>query len=155
VVTFTNSTDFSIITGHKETIMTTQVSGTFEVKLLPLEGYAKTEDAKLGRFSMNKQFNGELEATSQGEMLSAGTNIENSAGYVVIEQVSGTLQGRVGTFILQHSGIMNRGIPSLNITVVPDSGTGQLIGLAGKMGIRIEEGGKHFYDFEYTLAETA
>ncbi len=133
--------------------MANLVSGTFEVKLQPLETYAKTEDAKLGRLSIDKQFSGELEATSQGEMLSVGTNVEGSAGYVAIEQVSGTLQGHKGTFILQHKGTMNRGAPELIITVVPDSGTGQLVGLIGKMGVRIEEG-KHFYDFEYTLDET-
>jgi hypothetical protein len=85
-------------------------------------------------------------------MLTGGTITEGSAGYVAIEQVSGTLQGRSGTFILQHKGTMNRGAPELIITVVPDSGTGQLVGLAGKMGVRIEDS-KHFYDFEYSLDE--
>ena len=86
-------------------------------------------------------------------MLTAGTDVKGSAGYVAIERVSGTLQGRSGTFVLQHSGTMTRGAPQLSITVVPDSGTGQLAGLAGKMAIIIADG-KHSYDFEYTLTET-
>jgi hypothetical protein len=101
--------------------------------------------------SIDKRFHGDLEATSKGEMLMAGTAVEGSAGYVAIEIVSGTLQGRSGTFVLQHSGTMTRGAPQLTITVVPDSGTGQLLGLAGRMTIIIA-GGKHSYDFEYTLA---
>jgi hypothetical protein len=85
-------------------------------------------------------------------MLSAGTNVKGSAGYVAIERVSGTLRGRKGSFVLQHSGTMTRGVPQLSISVVPDSGTGQLTGLTGKMNINIVDG-KHFYDFEYALAE--
>lgn len=103
--------------------------------------------------SIDKQFHGDLEATSKGEMLTAGTSVKGSAGYVAIERVSGTLGSRGGTFVLQHTGTMTRGAPQLTITVVPDSGTGQLVGLVGKMGIKIENG-KHFYDFEYTLATT-
>jgi hypothetical protein len=103
--------------------------------------------------SIDKQFYGDLEATSKGEMLSAGTAVKGSAGYVAIERVSGTLHGRGGTFVLQHNGTMTRGAPQLTITVVPDSGTDQLMGLAGSMAIQIADG-KHSYDFEYTLAET-
>jgi hypothetical protein len=128
--------------------VTTRASGTFEVKLTP-----QATDDKLGRMSIDKQFHGDLEATSKGEMLTAGTDVQGSAGYVAIERVSGTLQGRNGTFVLQHSGTMTRGAPQLTITVVPDSGTGQLVGLAGKMVINIADG-KHSYDFEYTLANT-
>jgi hypothetical protein len=102
---------------------------------------------------IEKQFSGDLEATSKGEMLTAGTSVKGSAGYVAIEKVSGALHGRSGTFVLQHSGTMTRGAPQLTITVVPDSGTGELVGLAGKMVINIVNG-KHSYDFEYTLAET-
>lgn len=87
-------------------------------------------------------------------MLTAGTEVKGSAGYVLIERVTGTLQGRKGTFILQHTGTMNRGTPSLSITVVPDSGTGELAGLAGKLNIEITEG-KHLYNFEYTLPTSA
>jgi hypothetical protein len=110
------------------------------------------EDATLGRMSIDKQFHGDLEATSKGQMLTAGTGVKGSAGYVAIERVSGTLHGRSGTFVLQHSGTMTRGAPQLTITVVPDSGTGQLVSLAGKMAIKIADG-KHSYDFDYTLPE--
>jgi hypothetical protein len=94
--------------------------------------------------SIDKKFSGDLEATSKGEMLSAMTDVKGSAGYVALERVSGTLHGRNGTFVLQHTGTMTRGAPELSITVVPDSGTGQLVGLASKMTIKIVEG-KHFY----------
>jgi hypothetical protein len=103
--------------------------------------------------SIDKKFSGDLEATSKGEMLTAMTEVKGSAGYVAIERVNGTLHGRSGTFVLQHSGTMTRGAPELSLTVVPDSGTGQLVGLAGKMTIKIEEG-KHFYEFDYRLPET-
>ena len=103
--------------------------------------------------SLDKQFHGDLDATSKGEMLAANTEVKGSAGYVAMERVTGKLHGRSGTFVLQHSGTMNRGSPQLSVTVVPDSGTDQLEGLVGKMAIKIE-GGKHFYDFEYTLSET-
>jgi hypothetical protein len=103
---------------------------------------------------LDKQFHGDLEATSKGTMLAAGTGAKGSSGgYVALEIVTGTLKGRTGAFILQHTGIMNRGVPSLTVTIVPDSGTGQLVGLAGKMTINIADG-KHFYDLEYTLPET-
>jgi hypothetical protein len=103
--------------------------------------------------TIDKQFHGDLEATSKGEMLAAGTAVKGSAGYVAMEKVTGTLKGRTGTFVLQHTGTMNRGEPQLSVTVVPDSGTGQLAGLTGKMAINIADG-KHSYEFEYTLAET-
>jgi len=121
------------------------------VKLTPQEPGDKAADATLGRMSIDKQFHGDLEGTSKGEMLTAGTSVKGSAGYVAIERVSGTLGGRSGAFVLQHSGTMTRGAPQPTITVVPDSGTGQLAGLAGKMAIAIADG-KHSYDFEYTLA---
>ena len=133
--------------------MTMRARGTFEVKLNPQAPDDTTDDGTIGRMSIDKQFHGELEATSKGQMLAAGTGVEGSAGYVAIERVSGTLHGRSGAFVLQHSGTMNRGAPQLVITVVPDSGTGQLVGLAGKMAIEIAEG-RHSYDFEYTLGET-
>jgi hypothetical protein len=103
--------------------------------------------------SIDKVFHGDLQATSTGEMLTAGTDVEGSAGYVAIERVIGTLHGRSGSFALQHSGLMTRGAPQLTITVVPDSGAGQLAGLAGTMGITITADGTHSYDFEYTLAD--
>jgi hypothetical protein len=135
----------------KGAIVTKHVSGSFDVKLEP-QTDEKVGDPTVGRMSIDKQFHGDLEATSKGQMLAAMTEVKGSAGYVAMERVTGTLNGRAGTFVLQHSATMNRGVPQLSITVVPDSGTGQLVGLTGKMGINIVDG-KHFYDFEYTLAE--
>ena len=129
-------------------------SGTFEVKVNVQKADNKEEEsAKIGRMSFDKKFHGELEATSAGEMLSMGTEVKGSAGYVAMERVNGTLHGRAGTFVLQHSGTMTRGEPQLSVTVVPDSGTGQLVRIAGKMTIKIADG-NHFYEFEYTLTET-
>jgi len=130
----------------------THASGEFEVKMVPKPADDKSAGAAVGTYSLDKKFHGDLEGNSNGEMLAVGTTVEGSAGYVAMEQVTGTLGGRSGTFALQHSGTMTRGAPQLSVTVVPDSGTGQLTGLAGRMTIKIE-GGKHYYDFEYTLAE--
>jgi len=102
--------------------------------------------------SIDKQFHGDLEATSQGEMLSAGTDMKGSAGYVAIERVTGTLDGRSGGFVLQHNATMTRGAPYLNIIVVPDSGTGELAGLDGTMNIVIDKG-KHSYEFQYSFSD--
>ena len=137
---------------QSQSTMTTRATGTFEVKLNPLDSYDKADDSPMRRMSIDKQFHGDLEATSKGEMLSAGTAVKTSAGYVAIERVSGTLNGRNGTFVLQHNGIMNRGTPQLTVTVVPDSGTGELVGLSGRMTIVIE-GGEHSYEFEYSTSE--
>jgi hypothetical protein len=130
--------------------VTTHASGTFDVKLNSQSSEEDADGTGLGRLSIDKQFHGDLEATSKGEMLSAGTSVKGSAGYVAIERVRGTLQGRTGTFILQHSGTMTRGAPQLTITVVPDSGTGGLEEISGTMTINIVNG-KHFYEFDYTL----
>ena len=126
-------------------------TGPFEVKLTPQPQAA--ENTTFGRMTLDKQFHGELEAVSQGQMLSAMTATKGSAGYVAMEIVSGTLGGRKGSFVLQHSGTMDRGQPHLTVTVVPDSGTDQLLGLTGSMKIRIEPGGKHYYDFDYQLPQ--
>lgn len=131
--------------------MTTQASGTFEVKLSPQQP-DDAGGAAIGRLLIDKQFFGDLEATSRGQMLSAMTGTEGSAGYVALEQVSGTLHSRSGTFVLQHTGVMRRGAPQLTITVVPDSGTGQLVGLTGRMGIENVDG-QHSYSFDYTVPE--
>ena len=133
--------------------MTNRASGAFEVQLSPQTPDETSESSAIGRMLINKQFRGDLEAISKGQMLAARTAVEGSAGYVAIEQVSGALHGRSGTFVLQHSGIMERGAPQLVITVVPDSGTGQLTGLSGRMMIDIANG-EHSYEFEYTIAET-
>jgi hypothetical protein len=120
--------------------MPTRATGPFDVKLVPQSTDSVPEGAALGRTSIDKQLHGDLEATSKGEMLSAMTSVK------------GMLNGRKGSFVLQHSGTMARGAQKLTITVVPDSGTGDLAGLSGTMAIRIETGGKHFYDFDYELA---
>jgi hypothetical protein len=134
-------------------VVATRASGTFDVKLNPLTTYENAEGSPLGRLSIDKQFHGDLEATSKGEMLSAGGQVKGSAGYVAIERVRGALHGRGGSFVLQHSGRMTRGAPELIITVVPDSGTDELTGLVGTMAIIIEAG-KHSYDFQYTLGDS-
>lgn len=131
--------------------MTTQATGSFEVRLAPQDD--KSADAAIGRMLIDKQFHGDLEATSKGQMLAAMTSVKDSAGYVAIEHVSGTLNGRKGSFVLQHSGTMTRGEPQQFVTVVPDSGTDQLAGLTGRMTIKITDG-KHYYEFEYALPNT-
>ncbi len=132
--------------------MTARAKGSFEVDIAPLTINDKAADTGLGRMSIDKKFHGDLEAASMGEMLTAMTAVKGSAGYVAIERVDGKLKGRAGSFALQHSGTMTRGEPTLSITVVPDSGTGELTGLAGKLTIKIEDK-KHFYELEYTLPE--
>ena len=134
--------------------MTKHASGTFEVKLSPQTPSENVGDPAVGRMSIDKQFHGDIEAVSRGEMLAVRTETEGSAGYVALERVVGTLDGRSGAFALQHSGTMTRGVPHLLITVVPDSGAGHLAGLAGQMKINIVEG-KHSYEFEYTLADVS
>jgi hypothetical protein len=139
----------SAIQKEKRPLMTGHASGTFDVKMTPQA--ADDKGAVIGRFSLDKQFHGDLAGTSKGEMLGMNTAVSGSAGYVAMEQVTGTLNGRTGTFALQHSGTMTRGAFQLNISVVPDSGTGELIGLSGKMDIKITDG-KHFYEFDYSIA---
>jgi Protein of unknown function (DUF3224) len=125
-------------------------TGTFEVKLKPQTD--ETGDPTVGRMSIDKQFHGDLEATSKGQMLAVQADVKGSAGYVAMERVIGTLAGRTGTFALQHTGKMNRGVPEQSVTVVPDSGTGELSSLSGKMTIKIADG-KHFYELEYSLGQ--
>lgn len=127
-----------------------RASGPFEVTIAPLATAWDGDPPPLARMSIEKQFTGDLSATSRGEMLSASTETKGSAGYVAIEKVTGTLHGRQGSFTLQHTGTMNRGVPSLSITVVPDSGTGALSGLEGTMQIVIEHK-QHSYIFDYSL----
>ncbi|MBI5666979.1 MAG: DUF3224 domain-containing protein [Chloroflexi bacterium] len=133
--------------------MIKRASGTFHVTLQPQpDDFLNTLPLK--RLTIDKQFYGDLEAVSRGQMLSLVTPVDGSAGYVALEQVRGTLQGRSGSFVLQHSGSMNRGMAQLSITVVPDSGTGELTGLAGTMTISIVDD-QHQYDFEYFLPDSA
>jgi hypothetical protein len=127
-----------------------RAAGTFDVKLTAQPLAHPDADPMLGRRSLDKQFHGDLKGASTGEMLSAGTPVNGSAGYVAIERVTGSLHGRKGTFVLQHNATMNRGAPQLEIIVVPDSATGDLAGLSGQMKIIIEAG-KHSYEFDYTL----
>jgi hypothetical protein len=130
--------------------MSNRASGSFDVKLTPQNDAV---ESPVGRMTIDKEFHGDLEATSKGQMLmAASSSVKDSAGYVAIERVTGTLNGRRGSFYLQHNGVMTRGLGELTITVVPDSGTDQLVGLRGKMNIIIAEG-KHSYEFEYTLGE--
>jgi Protein of unknown function (DUF3224) len=133
--------------------MTQHATGPFEVKVTPLEPAFKFDDNSLGRMSLDKQYHGDLEATAKGEMLTGAGTVKGSGGYVAMERVSGTLHGRSGTFVLEHNGTMQSGAFQLNVVVVPDSGTGQLTGLAGAMAIIIKEG-KHSYDLAYTLPES-
>lgn len=132
----------------KEAPVTTHADGTFDVNIAPLDLHFDAD--KLARMSIDKTFHGDLQATSQGEMLTAGTDVKGSAVYVAIERVTGTLNGKKGSFILHHRGIMNRGEAELVVKIVPDSGTDELEGISGEMKIRIEEG-KHFYDLAYVL----
>jgi hypothetical protein len=129
----------------------TRATGKFEVKLTPQsQDKDPATGTALGRMSIEKQFHGDLEATSRGEMLSAMTSVPGSAGYVAIERLTGNLHGRAGTFVLQHSGTMAHGHQELTIRITPDSGTGELTGISGAMTIHIS-GGEHSYEFEYAL----
>lgn len=127
--------------------------GSFEVRLDPHAPVEQAEETNIGRMAIDKRFSGDLEATSRGEMLTASTDTPGSAGYVAVERVNGGLHGRRGTFMLQHHGLLARGVAQLTITVVPDSGAGELAGLAGVMTINIDGEG-HSYDFEYSLPGT-
>ena len=129
-----------------------RISGLFEVSLKPLQMEEDLATQLIARMSIDKQYRGELEAIGKGQMLTGGSSIRNSAAYVAIERVTGTLKGRKGAFTLVHTGLMNRGSPSLVISIVPDSGTDQLEGLKGTMAINVEAG-KHSYQLDYTLAE--
>ena len=127
--------------------------GTFEVTLAPLDAADEGADGnRLGRMSIDKVIVGDLQASTRGQMLSAMTATPGSAGYVAIERVAGTLHGRAGSFVLQHAGSMDRGTPSLSITVVPDSGTGELTGLGGVFELSIADG-VHSYALDYTLEQ--
>lgn len=132
--------------------VTKHATGPFDVKLAPQGEPDKADDSTLARYSLDKQYHGDLDATASGTMLTAGTDVKGSAGYVAIERVTGKLNGRAGSFVLQHSGTLTRGAPEQSITVVPDSGTGQLMGLTGKLTVIIDAG-KHSYSFDYTLPD--
>jgi hypothetical protein len=133
--------------------VTKHATGPFDVKVAPQGDADKAEGSTLARYSLDKQYHGDLEATASGTMLTAGTDVKGSAGYVAIERVTGKLNGLTGSFVLQHSGTLTRGAPAQSITVVPDSGTGQLTGIAGTLTIIIDAG-KHSYAFDYTIPGT-
>lgn len=131
--------------------MTQHARGPFTVKMAPQGDGDIAHGISIGRMSLDKVFSGDLDAIGKGEMLGARTAIDDSAGYVAIERVTGTLAGRKGSFVLQHSGTMTRGAQHLVISVVPDSGTGELTGIAGVMTIDIGTDGAHRYDLTYAL----
>ena len=128
----------------------TEITGPFDVKRTAEPVHDKMA-GQLGRHALEKTYHGDISATGIGEMLSAGGAVPGSAGYVAIEKIEGTLMGRKGSFYLQHTGLMNRGVPSLSIVVIPDTGTDELAGLTGTMDIVIAEGGKHSYRFVFEL----
>jgi Protein of unknown function (DUF3224) len=135
---------------QKEKTVAEHAAGPFDVKVEAQGEADKGDGSTLGRYSLDKQYHGDLEGTAKGTMLTAGTDVKGSAGYVAMERVTGTLKGRSGSFVLQHTATMTRGEPQLSITVVPDSGSGQLAGITGKMNVIIAAG-KHSYEFEYSL----
>ena len=125
-------------------------SGRFDVRMDQQSVHDAAAGTGMSRMSLDKRYHGALDATGTGEMLAAMTATPGSAAYVAIEQVDGALDGRRGRFLLQHAGTMDRGAPTLAVLVVPDSGTGELVGLTGRLDIRIEDG-QHFYAFDYVL----
>ena len=130
--------------------MSSHVSGSFSITMTPAATPQRSGRTTLGRMLLQKVYTGELAATASGEMLSAVTDTKGAAGYVAIESITGVLQGRQGSFVVQHAGTMADGKQELSIVIVPHSGTGQLEGISGMMGIRIEAG-QHFYDLDYSL----
>ena len=132
--------------------MSQRVNGAFDVKVTPQKPDTQVaRAANLGRLTIDKRYHGELEAIAKGEMLATQTEVKGSAGYVALERVTGTLQGRNGSFVLQHNATMTRGTPELAITVVPDSGTGELRGLSGRMRIATAPDGGHSYEFDFKI----
>ena len=130
--------------------MSSIAKGSFTVDMTPVSEPSALDGVSLGRMSLEKQFDGDLVARGRGEMLTALTPVKGSAGYVAIERVTGTLGGKSGSFVFQHAGSMDRGAQQLSISVVPDSGTGELAGISGAFTLQIVDG-KHFYEFEYAL----
>ncbi len=132
--------------------MTHHISGPFDVKVTPQKPDTQiARTANLGRLTIDKRFHGDLEASAKGEMLATQSEVKGSAGYVALERVTGKLQGRSGSFVLLHSATMKRGTPESTVTVVPDSGTGELTGLIGSMRIKVGEDGAHSYEFDFRI----
>lgn len=132
--------------------MQATAKGSFTVQLQPTGEPDVDDRISLARMLLDKRFDGDLVGTGRGQMLTAMTPVEGSAGYVAMERVTGTLHGRAGGFVFQHAGTMARGAQSLSITVVPDSGTGALTGISGTFKLQIRDG-KHFYEFSYELPQ--
>ena len=135
----------------KDSTVPMNAKGTFDVKVAPV-AEDKADGSTLGRYSLDKQYHGDLDATGKGEMLTAGSDVKGSGAYVAVERVTGTLNGRKGSFVLVHKGTMGHGSMHLEVTVVPDSGSDQLTGITGMLNIIIADG-KHSYDFEYSLPD--
>lgn len=127
-------------------------AGGFDVTVTPQLAEADVGDESIGRMALSKRFHGDLQATALGQMLATRTPTQGSAAYVALDRVTGSLHGRSGSFSLQHSGTMDRGTPTLDIMIVPDSGTGELTGISGRLRIRIDEG-RHFYELDYELPD--
>lgn len=125
-----------------------QAKGEFEVTRIPQEELDIGGGATIGHSRFDKRFHGPLEATSVVHMLALMSKVAGSGAYVAIERIEGTLDGRRGSFFAQHNGVMDRGRPSLDLTVIPDTGSGDLTGLHGRIAIDIVDG-KHFYTFDY------
>ncbi|HXT85402.1 MAG TPA: DUF3224 domain-containing protein [Verrucomicrobiae bacterium] len=152
VAGYTQAQSASSSVSKNQKTMMHHAKGSFEPINTPQPPEDKAAGSTLARMSMNKKYHGDLEASSVGNGVTATTDVKGSAGYVAIERVTGTLNGRKGSFVLQHMGILDRGTARLTVTVVPDSGTGELAGLTiSNFNINIEPGGKHFYEFDYTL----
>jgi hypothetical protein len=149
ILSFVTATVLWAQSTPKEATPIMHAAGPFDVKVTRQDD--NSEDPLLNRMTLDKHYHGDLEAAGKGQMLAAGTEVKGSGAYVAIEKVTGTLHGHSGSFVLQHTGTMTQNVPQLAIVVVPDSGTGELKGLTGKMAISIAADGKHSYDLEYTL----
>ena len=134
--------------------MTTRATGKFEVTLVPQATEGFDEGGNLGRMTIDKVFTGDIEGTSKGQMLMAMSAVKGSAAYVAVERVTGSVHGKQGTFAMHHTGIMNRGAPTLSVVIVPDSGTDELTGICGTLNIIIEKG-VHSYELDYDVAPSA
>ncbi len=132
--------------------MTLQARGTFTVTITPQPHVDGVGNASIVRMALQKLFAGGLAGIAQGQMLAVRTETQGSAGYVAMDHFTGMVDGRHGGFSLQHSGTMTRGTPSLSVTIIPDSGTDELVGIAGSLAIDIRDG-QHFYDLAYTLPQ--
>jgi hypothetical protein len=132
--------------------MNQRATGSFDVKVVPQKPDTQiARAASLSRLTIDKRFHGDLEGIGKGEMLALQTDVKGSAGYVALERFTGKLNGAQGSFVLQHSATMHKGESDAKITVVPDSGSGELAGLRGKMSITVAEDGAHHYEFDFKL----